>query len=453
MKKNDIITAEIVDYSLSDGNGIAKFNDMVIFVPSTAVGDICEIKIIKVLSSYCVGRCEKIIKPSPDRIEPACPISKQCGGCNFQHISYESELKAKRNFVKACFERIGKIDCTVNETQTCSNPLRYRNKAQYPVTVGENGKAVYGFYARRSHRVIPCNDCLLQPVVFNEISAFVTDAVNKLNIPAYDEISGSGIIRHIYLRKARVTGQIMLCVVCTKENFVNRDVLFDLIREKFPQITTAIININRAKSNVILGEKNKVIYGKGTITDILCGVSIEISPHSFYQVNHDGAEELYAISKESLGLTGEDILLDMYCGTGSIGLSMADKVSRLVGVEIVPQAVENAKINAEKLGLKNARFICADAKCAARQLLEEKFTPTAVVVDPPRKGCDTQTLDAVISMNVQKLSMISCNPSTAARDCKYLCEHGYKVDMIQPFDMFPRTKHIETVIKLTKQHI
>jgi len=449
LKKNDIITCEIVDYT-SEGNGVARHENIVIFVPFTAVGDLCEIKIVKVLSGYCFGKCEKIITPSADRITPACPISKTCGGCDFQHISYEAEKAAKFNFVKSVFERIGKIDCEIRPTMSCDVHERYRNKAQFPVNRDENGNAVTGFYASRSHRVIPCDDCLLQPVELNEIAQYTVHRMNRLKIKAYDEKSGNGIVRHIYLRKAWVTGQIMLCLICTKANFKNKDELCNSLKNKFREISTIVINVNSKNTNVILGEKNYTVYGKGTITDILCGVEIEISPHSFYQVNHDGAQQLYSIAKNSLQLNENDILLDMYCGTGSIGLAMADKVKQLVGVEIVPQAVENAKINAEKMGYKNARFICADAKEAAKQLLNEKFLPTVVVVDPPRKGCDEDTLNAIVSMDVPKISMISCNPATAARDCKYLNEHGYKVKFVQPFDMFPRTKHVECVVLLEK---
>lgn len=451
LKKNDIITSEIIDYS-SDGSGIAKHEGMVIFVPFTAVGDLCEIKILKVLSGYSFGKCEKVLKPSKERIEPLCHISKSCGGCDFQHINYESEKRAKHNFVKSAFERIGKIDCPVNETLSCDEHSRYRNKAQFPVQCNANGKAITGFYAQRSHRVIPCEDCLLQPKDLNEIAQYTIELLNKLNIPAYNEIKKSGIIRHIYLRKAWITDEIMLCLVCTKPKFPMQDKLCALLKDKFKNISTIVINVNNKNTNVILGEKNIPIIGNGKIKDILCGVEIEISSHSFYQVNHDGAEQLYSIAKQSLNLSKEDILLDMYCGTGSIGLSMADKIKQLVGVEIIPQAVENAKANAKKMGFNNARFICGDAKEAAKILLNENFLPTAVIVDPPRKGCDQDTLDSIIAMNVPKISMISCNHATAARDCKYLSEHGYKVEFIQPFDMFPRTKHVEVVIKLVRKN-
>ncbi|MBR5520851.1 MAG: 23S rRNA (uracil(1939)-C(5))-methyltransferase RlmD [Oscillospiraceae bacterium] len=449
LKKNDIITTEIIDYS-SDGNGVAKYNNMVIFVPFTAVGDLCEIKIVKVLSGYSFGRCEKIITASSDRVTPACPISRTCGGCDFQHISYEAEKKAKHNFVKSVFERIAKLDCEIRPTMSCDEPARYRNKAQFPVGCDEKGKAVTGFYAQRSHRVIPCEDCLLQPVELNEIAQRTVQLMNEMKIKAYDEEKRSGVIRHIYLRKAWVTGQIMLCLVCTKSDFKNKDQLCVALKSEFPDISTIVINVNNKNTNVILGDKNYTILGDGKIKDTLCGVEVEISPHSFYQVNHDGAEQLYTIAKDALELKGDEILLDMYCGAGSIGLSMADKVKSLVGVEIIPQAVENARINARKMGLNNARFICADAKDAAKMLLEENFLPDVVVVDPPRKGCDEDTLNAIISMNVPKIAMISCNHATAARDCKYLSEHGYKVHFVQPYDMFPRTKHVECVILLTK---
>jgi len=441
IKKNDIITLEITDIS-SDGNGVGKYENIAIFVPMTAVGDICKVKILKVLSSYCFGKAEEVLTPSPDRIENLCPNFSKCGGCDFLHISYDAEKRAKTNFVKNCFERIGKINVPVNNALSCDKIHRYRNKAQFPVRKDENGKAVTGFFAQRSHRIIPCSDCLLQPELLNEIAEYIVTRLNQLGIKAYDEEKLTGLIRHIYFRYGEVTNQLMVCLVSTKRKVWNVDVLVKDLVEKYPVISAVVLNINDKNTNVILGEENVVLYGDGNIQDVLCGVKITLSPHSFYQVNRQGAQQLYTIAKNALQLNNDDILLDLYCGAGTIGLSMANEVKTLVGVEIIPEAIENAK--------ENARFICSDAGEAAQLLVKEGFKPTAIVLDPARKGCDENTLDAVLTMAPSRIAMISCNPSTAARDCKYLAENGYSVEFIQPFDMFPRTKHVECVVLLKR---
>lgn len=450
IKKNDIITLEISDIS-SDGNGVGKYDGLAVFVPMSAVGDVCKVKILKVLSSYCFGKIEEIITPSPDRIDSLCPNFSKCGGCDFLHINYDAEKNAKTIFVKNCFERIGKIDTPVNHTLSCDKIHRYRNKAQFPVRKDENGKAITGFFAQRSHRIIPSSNCLLQPELLNEIADFIVNKMNELNIKAYDEEKFTGLIRHIYLRYGEKTDELMLCLVSTKKKIWNIDILIKELLSKYPMIKTIVLNINNKNTNVILGEENIILYGDGNIQDILCDVNIALSPHSFYQVNRDGAEKLYSIAKDSLKLNKDDILLDLYCGAGTIGLSMAHCVKTLVGVEIIPQAIENAKENAKLNNINNARFICSDAGKAAELLIEEGFKPTAIVLDPARKGCDEIALNAVIKMNPERIAMISCNPSTAARDCKFLVENGYKVQFIQPFDMFPRTKHVECVVGLIRE--
>ena len=449
IKKNDIINLEITDIS-SDGNGVGRYENMAVFVPMTAVGDVCKVKILKVLSSYCFGKIEEIITASSDRIDVECPNFAKCGGCDFLHISYEAEKIAKKNFVKNCFERIAKTKAIVNDTLSCDNPYHYRNKVQFPVRKDENGKAVAGFFAQRSHRIIPCNNCLLQPTLLNEIADYIINQMNTLNIKAYDEENLTGLIRHIYLRYGEVSNQLMVCLVSTKRKIWKIDTLVKNLVNAYPVVSTVILNINDKNTNVILGEENVVIYGNGNISDTLCGLDITLSPHSFYQVNRSGAEQLYGIAKSFLKLKKDDILLDLYCGTGTIGLSMAKDVKTLVGVEIVPAAIENAKENAANNKIDNAKFICSDAGKAAQILVNEGFKPTAIVLDPARKGCDENTLNAVLNMSPERIAMISCNPSTAARDCKYLIENGYEIKFVQPYDLFPRTKHVETVAFLSK---
>ncbi|MEG2929323.1 MAG: 23S rRNA (uracil(1939)-C(5))-methyltransferase RlmD [Oscillospiraceae bacterium] len=449
LEKNQVITLEIVDIS-NDGNGIGRYDGLAVFVPMAAVGDVCEVKILKVLSSYCFGKIDKILTPSKDRVASKCNNFSMCGGCDFWHINYAAEKAAKKNFVKAAFERIGKIDTPVNDTLSCEQPERYRNKAQFPVSNDKNGCATTGFFAQRSHRIIPCEDCLLQPVLLNRVAQALISLFNKYKIKAYDESSHLGNIRHIYLRYAQVTDQLMVCIVATSKNIAALDTITREIVAQFPNIKTVVLNINSKDTNIILGQENILLYGDGIITDIICGVKTELSPHSFYQVNHDGAQQLYTLARNMLCLQKDDILLDMYCGAGTIGLSMAQEVYAVVGVEIVHQAIANAIKNAEINDIKNAKFICSDAKDAAEKLYADGFRPTAVVLDPARKGCDTETLNAIINMSPKRIAMISCNPSTAARDCKFLSENGYEIIEIQPYDMFPRTKHVECVVLMTR---
>ncbi len=450
--KNEVITAEIIDIA-SDANGVAKYDNITIFVPGTAVGDVCKIRIVKVNKNYLFGKCEEIITPSKDRQKTLCPIFNLCGGCDFFHINFEAEQRVKHNIVKSAFEKIGKSTCEVLPILSSKENLRYRNKSQFPVRQDENGRAVYGFFAKRSHRIIPCDDCLLQPEIVNEIAQFITERMNTLNIKAYDEETQKGDIKHIYTRIGAVSGEIMVCLVSKKANVKNLDMLVEDLIKTYKDIKTVVLNINSKNTNVILGSENINLYSNGIINDTLCGINLEISPHSFYQVNHDGAQQIYTIAKESLNLTKEDVLLDMYCGTGSIGLSMVSEVKQLIGVEIIPQAIENAKKTAKRHNIDNATFICSDAKDAAKQLVKDNFTPSVVVLDPPRKGCDNDTLEAVISMNPKKIMMISCNPATAARDSLVLNENGYKLEFIRPFNLFPRTKHVECICLFVKNEI
>ncbi len=451
LRKNDIITAVISDYS-NEGSGVARYMGWVIFVPGTAVGDEARIRIVKVHSSYCYGRLEELIVPSADRIAPSCAVCTSCGGCDFAHISYEAEKRAKTKFVRDAFERVASLPVEVRDVMSLDVTEGYRNKAQYPVHRGPGGKAVFGFYSRGSHRLIPWDDCRIQPSLFNRISREACSLADALGIPAYDEEDGSGILRHIYLRSGAVSGEVMVCLVVTDDSLSSLRKLAEGLREAFPRITTILLNRNDRNTNVVLGKENTPLYGDGVIRDVLCGIELEISPQAFYQVNHDGAEKLYSIAREAIGLKGTETLLDLYCGAGTIGLSMADRVRSLIGVEIVPEAVENAERNARKLGLANATFICSDAGKAARELAGKGLSPDVIVVDPPRKGCDAPTLDAMVRMKPDKICMISCNPVTAARDCRYLADRGYSVRMVQPFDMFPRTRHIESLMVLERKN-
>lgn len=448
MKKNQIIRLEITDIT-SEGNGVGKAEGMAVFIPETAVGDIIDAKIVKVLKSYAYGIVSKIIKPSEDRIASDCPYFPKCGGCAFRHITYESEMKLKEKFVYDAFTRIGKIKSDFLPILGCDTPDKYRNKAQYPVSVSENGN-ICGFYAKRSHRIICGTDCRLLPDIFSRIADHIIDYTNVNNISGYDEKTGKGLLRHIFIRKGHYSDNIMVCLIVTKAATLKFKALCDELTEKFKDIKSIVMNINPDNTNVILGKKTVKLWGNGSVSDFMCGNEIDISPESFYQVNTPQAEKLYSQAKDFAQLSGNEILLDLYCGAGTIGLSMADSVKRLIGVEIIPQAIENAKKNAEKNGIENTEFICADAGEAAERLAHSKIMPDVVILDPPRKGCDYKTLDAVIKMNPQKIVMISCNPATAARDCAYLNSNRYEVQKVRAVDMFARTTHVECVVLMSR---
>ena len=447
MKKNDLVQLTITGMT-TEGNGVGKYNDFAIFVPMTAIGDVVNVKITKLQKTYGYGIVESFVSESETRNDNDCEVFKKCGGCAFRHISYVSELEIKNNFVKDSFTRIGKIDINSEEILGCENSDFYRNKAQYPVAEID-GKAVCGFYSRRSHRVVPLTNCKLQPEIFDTIVSFIIDKVNEKKIKAYDEEKHTGLLRHIYIRQAFNTKETMVCFVTTKWCSDFDDIAKEL-KIKFPQIKSVVINKNSHNTNIIMGNECRTLCGAEIITDVMCGNKIELSPLSFYQVNTHQAERLYEIAKDYAELKGNEEIIDLYCGAGTIGLSFSDKVKKLIGVEIIPQAIENAKKNALINNINNAEFYCGDASEIATRLAESNNKPDVVIVDPPRKGCDNKTLDAIVTMSPEKVIMISCNPATAARDCAYLKDKGYSVKKLRAVDLFPRTTHVECVVLLTK---
>ena len=446
--KNDIIELTITDIT-DEGNGVGKADGIAVFVPFSAVGDKLSVKIVKTQKTYAYGIIDKIIVPSDDRIEIDCPVFKKCGGCSLRHISYKSELSVKDNMVRNAFKRIGGVEPIFEEILGCDETDYYRNKAQYPVSKID-GKAVFGFYAQRSHRVIPFADCRLQPEIFAEISKKVLEIAVKKGISLYDETSNTGLLRHIFLRRGYHSGEIMLCLVVRKNCRREIKSLANEIVPLCPEIKTVVMNINPDKTNVIMGKETEAVYGDGFIYDEMCGNIIKLAPEAFYQVNTKQAERLYEIASEYADLKGDETLLDLYCGAGTIGLSMAKRVKKLIGVEIIPEAIQNAKENAKRNGIENAEFICGDAGKVASELIEKGIRPDVIVLDPARKGCDNVALDSIIKMNPQKIVYISCNPATCARDLKILSENGYKAEKARAVDMFPRTNHCECVVKLTK---
>lgn len=448
-QKNSLHDMEITGIT-SEGNGVGRVDGYTVFVPDTAVGDRCRVRLVKCQKTYGYGRLEELLTASPDRIAPRCPVSVRCGGCAFQHISYEAELRAKTEQVRDAFERIGGIRVPLSPILGSARIEGYRNKAQYPLGVAEDGRLQAGFYAKRSHRLIPVQECLLQPPVFGEILREMCAELNRRRFTVYDPVSGRGLVRHLYFRIAQSTGQIMVCLVVSKACAGDFTGMADRIMERFPQVKSFVLNENPQNTNVILGPRCVVVRGTEKIEDVLCGVRIALSPLSFYQVNHDQAEVLYRTALRCARLCPEDTLLDLYCGTGTIGLAAAREVRELIGVEIVPEAIEDAKENTGNNGIQNARFLCADAGTAAAQLAAEGTRPDVIVVDPPRKGLDAEVIRAIGCMAPPRLVMVSCNPATAARDAALLQEQGYMVREIIPVDLFPRTTHVETVVSLSK---
>lgn len=449
IRKNDTALLSITGIT-AEGNGVGRLDGYTLFVPDTAVGDQCEIKIVKCNKTYGFGRLERLVTPSPARIEPDCPLYRQCGGCVFRHIRYEEELAVKEQFVSDAFSRLGGIDAPVRPILGAASVNGYRNKAQYPVGYGREGNLISGFYARRSHRIIPNSECPLQPALFGAVQAEILSFLKQFHIPAYDETKHTGLIRHIYLRQAAVTGEMMVCLVSTSPKLPHAKELTARLSEAFPEIKSIVLNVNPRPTNVILGDSCITLWGSDTITDSLCGVTVSLSPLSFYQVNHAQAEVLYRKALEYARLTGRETLLDLYCGAGTIGLAAAGQVKELIGVEIVPTAIENARRNALQSGAGNARFLCADAGQAALQLAGEGIHPDVIIVDPPRKGLDAAVIRAISSMAPARVVMVSCNPATAARDAAALQEEGYRVLEITPVDLFPRTGHVECVVLLSK---
>ncbi len=447
--KNEEIVLEITGVA-NEGNGVGKYNGIAVFVPFAVTGDIVKVKIVKVMKNYCFGKLLEVIEKSPLRIETDCDIFTKCGGCVYRNIGYSSEIEIKTQKVYDCMKRIGGIDMAP-QNAVFGEELRYRNKVQYPCDTSGN----IGFYSLRSHRVIPFTNgkCLLQPAEFdnavNKVSAFFKQS----GVSFYNEETKKGVIRHIYFRKGFATGEIMAVLVINGKNFNLSSEFVELLKSCFGEnLKTVLLNFNLKDTNVILGKEGSVIYGNGYITDILCGVKIRISPYSFYQVNRDMAEKLYCKAAE-YACPENKTVLDLYCGAGTIGLSMANRAKEIIGVEIVSQAVEDAKFNAESNGIKNARFICDDASGAAEKLAKEGIKPDVVILDPPRKGCDKVLLNTVANEFLpERIVYVSCDPATLARDCAILKEFGYMLCEYTPFDLFPRTEHIETVALLSRQN-
>ena len=482
-----IITAAIAAVLLllfcisSEGSGVGRYENMAVFVSGAAAGDKVTAHIIKVKKTYAVARVEKVLKPAKSRIMPACLYFPSCGGCAFQHISYEKEKEHKKKRVEDAFSHIAHINIEAETLLSDNKTTCYRNKAQYPVSFDRQLKI--GFFAPRSHRVVDCENCILQPPIFADIVKIFRKFIIKNGITVYDSEKHTGLLRHIYLRLAEATGEVMVCAVINGEDLPHKNELIKKLTE-IPSVKSIVLNINRDRTNVILGKECVTVWGNDSgirpeqiklvmndtktcpnagpaggsrsqvmsgIYDVLCGVKVRLSPLSFYQVNHDMAQQLYEKAAEYACLSGKETVLDMYCGTGTIGLSMAKKAKRIIGAEIVPEAVLDAKRNALENGIENAEFICADAGEAAQELSSRGIKPDVVLLDPPRKGCSEMLLAEIVKMSPERIVYVSCDPSTLARDCFRLKDLGYETKRLAAADLFPRTVHVESVALLTKQ--
>ena len=448
IRKNDDLRVTIEDYS-TEGHGIAKVEGYVLFVPDTAVGEQVEVHVVKALRHYGYAKVSRVLSPSPDRVKSDCAVGVRCGGCSFRHINYAAELAHKADKVKNNLMRLGGITnppmCPpIGADDICS----YRNKAQYPIRQ-QDGKVVAGFYATGSHRIIETERCVLQPEIFDKLLSFTLKFMQVHCISAYNEQTHSGTVRHLYLRRGEKSGEIMVCVVINGSRFPER--FADDICAAFPEVKCVCINENKDKTNVILGKHTRFLTERTYILDSLLGKEFAISPASFYQVNPRQTERLYAKAAQLAEINGSQRVLDLYCGIGTVGICAASGAKELVGIEIVPQAIENAKANAARNALTNTRYLCADAKQGAAQLIQEGYRFDTVFVDPPRKGCDRQTLEALCTLSPDKLVYISCDSATLARDVKFLTQNGFALVSATPVDLFPRTTHIETVALLQKR--
>ena len=457
VQKNEIVEMKITGMT-TQGAGVGHYQGMAVFTPLTAPGDVARVRIVKAAKNYAYGRLEELVSPSADRMEPDCPCFAQCGGCCYRHITYEAELGIKAARVQDALTRIGGFrSLPVRPILGADSRDGYRNKALLPLGTKKDGSLSMGFYAVNSHRIVDCEECRLQPEEFNRAMGAFRQWEAAYGDPVYDEATHSGRMRRLYLRKGEMTGQILACVVVNGNGLHHETELVQALKQAVPGLSSVVINSNRERTNVALGQKCRTIYGMDTIEDTLCGLRFKLSPLSFYQVNRTQAERLYEVAARYAGLTGQELLLDLYCGAGTIGLSMAGMARRLLGVEIVPQAVENARENARLNGIENAEFFCGDAGEAARMLAERGERPGVIVLDPPRKGCSPDLVRTVAEFGPKRIVYVSCDPATLARDLKLFAELGYPPVEAMPVDMFPGTAHVETVVLLsklnTKQHI
>ena len=448
-RKNDIVTLKIEDCGI-DGEGIGKADGFTVFVKDAVIGDTVRAKIMKAKKNYGYGRLEEIITPSPDRVEPKCQFARQCGGCQLQALSYEKQLEFKTSKVRGHLERIGGFtDIPMEKILGMDQPFHYRNKAQFPVGKSKDGRIITGFYAGRTHSIIENRDCALGVTRNKEVLDRVIAHMEKFHIQPYDENTGKGLVRHVLIRYGFFTDEMMVCLIINGEKLPGEEALVKSLRQ-IPEAVSVMVNVNKKRNNVILGEKVRLLWGQPYITDKIGEISYQISPLSFFQVNPYQTGRLYGKALEYAQLSGNETVWDLYCGIGTISLFLAQKAKMVRGVEIIPAAIENAKENARLNGFDNTEFFVGKAE----EVLPEQFARTGeradvIVVDPPRKGCDETLLSTIIEMQPDRVVYVSCDSATLARDLKYLCERGYELKKVCPVDMFPNTVSVETVVLLS----
>ena len=447
VEKNKEYEVEIIDNGYQ-GEGIAKIDDFTIFVNGTIKGEICKILIVKVNKSFAFGKLIEVIKKSENRVEADCITYKRCGGCNLRHIKYEETLRIKKEIVQNLINKNLNNKIDVNDVIGMENPYYYRNKLQYPVGKNKDGIPVMGVFANRTHEIIPTKECLIQNKKAQEVANTIFSFIKENNIPIYDEKTRKDGIRHIIIKIGVLTNEIMCVIVTSQNNIKNEKELVNIIKNKYSEVKTIVKNINDKNTNVILGDRNIILYGDGYILDKLDKYKFKISTKSFYQINPIQTEKLYKKAIEFANLDKKDVLCDLYCGIGTIGIFASNKVKKVYGIEIVEEAIEMAKENAKLNNVDNIEFIAGDVEVAFKKLLEEdEVKPTAIIVDPPRSGLDNVTISKILETEVEKLIYVSCNPATLVRDIKLL-EEKYVVKEIQPVDMFPYTSHVECVVAM-----
>lgn len=450
LSKNKEYVVDIVDIG-QGGVGIGKYEGFTVFIEGGLIQDKVKVIISKSKKNYAVGDIVEIIEKSPFRVDRICSDDlKDCGGCQIQELDYNKQLELKTNEVKQVISRIGKLEnVEIHETIGMQSPCRYRNKAQFPIQ-NINGSTAIGFYKKKSHDVIPTDMCVIQHDINDKIIKIIKTYIQAYNVSIYNEMTHTGVLRHLVTKVGFTTNEVMVVLVANGTNLPHLNELASVLQENIPGFKTLVLNINKAKTNVILGKENKVIYGNGKINDYIGDLVFEISPLSFFQVNPVQTEVLYNKALEYAELKENDTVFDIYCGIGSISLFLAQKATKVYGIEIVEDAIKDAKINAKLNNLNNVEFYVGKAEEVVPKMYSEGKTANVVVVDPPRKGCDEKVLDTIVSMKPDRVVYVSCNPSTLARDLAYLDERGYKCVEIQPVDMFPHTMHVETVAKLRR---
>ena len=445
--KNEIYQATVTDYT-AEGQGVAKIEGCAVFIPNAIVGEVCRVRIEKIGKTWAAGKLVEILEKSPHRVNRECPVAKLCGGCDFWHMDYAEETRLKADRVRQALNRIGGENLESVPILAAPACHGYRNKAQYPVS-SQKGRAFAGFFRAGTHQVVENDRCLILPAETDWVKKVVIDYVNHYRITAYDESTQKGLLRHIYVRRGSVSGQVLVCLVVNGRKLPHTEDLIARL-QKIPGFTTLVLSVNTRPGNAVLGDEFITLYGPGYIEDTLCGLNFRLSPRSFYQVNHYQAQRLYEAAIAQAQITKDDLVLDLYCGVGTITLAMAKAAGKVIGVEVVEQAVQDAWDNARRNNIENAEFFCGDAGKAALELENAGIRPDVVVVDPPRKGLNADTIEALHRMAPRRIVYVSCDPATLARDVALLKERGYTLMNAMAADLFPRCAHVESVVCLSK---